>query len=74
MHAHTVLGPTATDCNATSSATRAYTERVDFLRRRDFTCSCTGKTGLTYEEALLSESRATAHKPQVTCHCAPWHL
>jgi hypothetical protein len=38
---------------------------MDLLRRRDWTCSCTGKTGLTFEEALLSEAHYAAHKAKV---------
>jgi hypothetical protein len=33
-------------------------ERVNLYRSRDWTCACTGKTGLTYEEAALSEARS----------------
>ena len=44
---------------------RAYLARVDLLRRHDWTCSFTGKTGLTFEEAAVSEARYAAHKAQV---------
>jgi hypothetical protein len=35
-----------------------YIARQLFYRKRQWTCEVTGKTGLTYEEALQSESKA----------------
>ncbi|KAJ3173599.1 hypothetical protein HDU88_002686 [Geranomyces variabilis] len=35
-----------------------YIARYSFLRKRQFSCAKTGKTGLTYEEALASEQQA----------------
>lgn len=37
---------------------RDYIGRVNLYRQRVWTCKATGKTNLTYEEALLSEQRA----------------
>ncbi|KAI4343507.1 hypothetical protein L6164_010847 [Bauhinia variegata] len=36
-----------------------YLNRMNLYRQRVWMCKVTGKTGLTYEEALLSEKRAT---------------
>ncbi|GMH10255.1 hypothetical protein Nepgr_012096 [Nepenthes gracilis] len=36
-----------------------YLKRINLYRHRVWTCKVTGKTNLTYEEALLSEQRAT---------------
>uniref|UniRef100_A0A5B7BGS0 DDT domain-containing protein n=1 Tax=Davidia involucrata TaxID=16924 RepID=A0A5B7BGS0_DAVIN len=36
-----------------------YLNRINLYRRRIWTCKVTGKTNLTYEEALVSEKRAT---------------
>ncbi|XP_073013185.1 uncharacterized protein [Typha latifolia] len=37
---------------------QAYLKKVNLYRRRVWTCKVTGKTNLTYEEALVSEHRA----------------
>lgn len=36
----------------------AFLRRVALLRRREFACAATGRAGLTYEEAVLSEEAA----------------
>ncbi|CAJ2676758.1 unnamed protein product [Trifolium pratense] len=36
-----------------------YLNRLNLYRQRVWACKATGKTGLTYEEALVSEQRAT---------------
>lgn len=36
-----------------------YLERINLYRQRVWTCKVAGKTNLTYEEALVSEQRAT---------------
>lgn len=36
-----------------------YLNRINSYRQRVWTCRVTGKTNLTYEEALVSEKRAT---------------
>ncbi|XP_077249744.1 DDT domain-containing protein isoform X2 [Tasmannia lanceolata] len=36
-----------------------YLDRINLYRQRVWTCKVTGKTNLTYEEALVSERRAT---------------
>lgn len=36
-----------------------YLNRINLYRQRVWTCKVTGKTNLTYEEALVSEKRAT---------------
>ncbi|XP_061369900.1 uncharacterized protein LOC133312677 [Gastrolobium bilobum] len=36
-----------------------YLDRLNLYRQRVWMCKVTGKTGLTYEEALVSEQRAT---------------
>jgi len=38
---------------------REYIERWEHYRQRVWTCRYTGRTGLTYEEALVSEADAT---------------
>ena len=38
-----------------------YVGRVNLYRQRLWTCKATGRTGLTYEEALLSERKAQAN-------------
>ncbi|KAK1267293.1 hypothetical protein QJS04_geneDACA009058 [Acorus gramineus] len=37
---------------------REYLNRLNLYRQRSWTCKVTGKTNLTYEEALVSEQRA----------------
>uniref|UniRef100_A0A7C9A3I4 DDT domain-containing protein n=2 Tax=Opuntia streptacantha TaxID=393608 RepID=A0A7C9A3I4_OPUST len=37
---------------------RGYLKRINLYRQRVWTCKVTGKTNLTYEEALVSEQRA----------------
>lgn len=37
---------------------RAYLDRWQLYRRRQWTCTVTGKSGLTYEEALNSERKS----------------
>lgn len=37
---------------------RDYTKKLSQYRKRLWSCQETGKAGLTYEEALLSEARA----------------
>ncbi|KAJ7957110.1 DDT domain-containing protein [Quillaja saponaria] len=37
----------------------AYLNHINLYRQRIWTCKVTGKTGLTYEEALVSEKRGT---------------
>ncbi len=44
--------------DAAAARRSAYIARVHLYRSRDWTCSFTGKTGLTYEEAALSEARS----------------
>lgn len=36
-----------------------YLQRLNLYRQRVWSCKVTGKTGLTYEEAIVSEQRAT---------------
>jgi hypothetical protein len=36
-----------------------YLNRLNLYRQRVWACKATGKTGFTYEEALVSEQRAT---------------
>ena len=36
-----------------------YLNRINLYRQRVWTCKVTGKINLTYEEALVSEKRAT---------------
>lgn len=43
---------------------REYLKRINLYRQRVWTCKVTGKTNLTYEEALVSEHRA-AEKVQM---------
>lgn len=38
---------------------REYLKRINLYRQRVWTCKVTCKTNLTYEEALVSEQRAT---------------
>lgn len=38
---------------------RAYLNRLNLYRQRIWTCKISGKANLTYEEALVSEKRAT---------------
>lgn len=38
---------------------RDYIKRIEKYRERVWTCKITGKTGLSFEEALVSESRAS---------------
>ncbi|RDY14651.1 Bromodomain adjacent to zinc finger domain protein 1A, partial [Mucuna pruriens] len=42
-----------------------YLNRLNQYRRRVWMCKVTGKTGLTYEEALVSEKRATEKVQQI---------
>ena len=37
---------------------REYCKRLSLYRKRAWTCQLTGKVGLTYEEALVSEAIA----------------
>ncbi|CAJ1974765.1 unnamed protein product [Sphenostylis stenocarpa] len=42
-----------------------YLKRLNQYRQRVWTCKVTGKTGLTYEEALVSEKHATGKVQQI---------
>ncbi|MQM01478.1 hypothetical protein Taro_034233 [Colocasia esculenta] len=42
-----------------------YINRLNLYRQRVWTCRATGKTGLTYEEALVSERRANEKVQQI---------
>ncbi|BAT79144.1 hypothetical protein VIGAN_02196700 [Vigna angularis var. angularis] len=42
-----------------------YLNRLNQYRKRVWTCKVTGKTGLTYEQALVSEKLATAKVQQI---------
>ncbi|KAK7358754.1 hypothetical protein VNO77_00692 [Canavalia gladiata] len=42
-----------------------YLKRLNLYRQRVWMCKVTGKTGLTYEEALVSEQRATEKVQQI---------
>ncbi|CAA6660158.1 unnamed protein product [Spirodela intermedia] len=42
-----------------------YLNRLNFYRQRVWTCKATGKTNLTYEEALVSEHRASEKVQQI---------
>jgi hypothetical protein len=44
---------------------REYCRKLSLYRKRDWVCQLTGKAGLTYEEALVSESRARGLIQQV---------
>lgn len=39
--------------------------KIDFYRQRIWTCGWTGKSGLTFEEAMLSEKEADAEISQI---------
>ena len=41
------------------TSSREYVNRINLYRQRVWTCKYTGKINLTYEEALLSEVKAT---------------
>ncbi|KAL8130521.1 hypothetical protein V2J09_019676, partial [Rumex salicifolius] len=41
-----------------------YLKRIDFYRKRLWTCKVTGKSNLTYEEALVSEQQASEKAQQ----------
>ncbi|KAM1098999.1 hypothetical protein TB2_005526 [Malus domestica] len=41
-----------------------YLNRINLYRQRIWMCKVSGKTNLTYEEALLSEDRATEAFPR----------
>lgn len=43
---------------------REYLARVAFLRKRQFTCKFSGRSGLTYEEAAISEARFREEHPK----------
>ncbi|CAN6458455.1 unnamed protein product [Victoria cruziana] len=43
---------------------KEYLQRINLYRQRLWTCKVTGKTNLTYEEALVSEHRATEKAQQ----------
>lgn len=43
---------------------RDYLKRVNLYRQRVWRCKVTGKSNLTYEEALVSEHRATENVQQ----------
>ncbi|XP_031504524.1 uncharacterized protein LOC116267098 isoform X1 [Nymphaea colorata] len=43
---------------------KEYLRRINLYRQRFWTCKVTGKTNLTYEEALVSEHRATEKAQQ----------
>ncbi|XP_043713125.1 DDT domain-containing protein DDB_G0282237-like [Telopea speciosissima] len=43
---------------------QAYLQRINLYRQRVWTCKVTGKTNLTYEEALVSEQRGTEKAQQ----------
>jgi len=45
--------------------TSDYLNRLNQYRQRVWTCKVTGKTGLTYEEALVSEMHATEKVQQI---------
>jgi len=53
-------------CNFLDSliTAREYLKRISLYRQRLWTCKVTGKSNLTYEEALISEQRA-AEKVQM---------
>ncbi|XP_054805545.1 uncharacterized protein LOC129308459 isoform X2 [Prosopis cineraria] len=42
-----------------------YLNRINLYRQRVWTCKVTGKTNLTYEEAMVSERRATEKVQQI---------
>ena len=44
---------------------REYSRKLSLYRKRDWSCQLTGKAGLTYEEALVSEARAKGLIKQV---------
>lgn len=45
--------------------TSDYLNRLNQYRKRVWTCKVTGKTGLTYEQALVSEKLATEKVQQI---------
>lgn len=42
-----------------------YLNRINLYRQRVWMCKVTGKTNLTYEEAMVSEKRATEKVQQI---------
>lgn len=42
-----------------------YLNRINLYRQRVWTCKVTGKTNMTYEEAMVSEKHATEKVQQI---------
>ncbi len=53
---------------------RDYLRRLEFYRQRIWTCSATGKSGLSYEEALTSEAAARSLAQPVRLRRHPEHI
>lgn len=53
------IGWTITLCLTILTWISEYLNRINSYRQRVWMCRVTGKTNLTYEEALVSEKRAT---------------
>ena len=50
---------------------RDYLRRIHQYRKRTWTCSKTGTSGLTYEEALICEAKANGEAQEV--RNGSWH-
>ena len=67
LHAHvsSELGHQLQSEQASLLLCRAYCRKLSIYRKRAWCCSLTGKAGLTYEEALVSEGVARGDIQQV---------